>query len=46
MSLRRKVHEISHLLSDSKAIRHTLNFLNDMGRFEHIYSDISAKIGE
>jgi hypothetical protein len=45
-ALRRKAHEISHLLSDRKAIYHTLNFLNDTGRFEHLYGDISAQQGE
>jgi ribonuclease HI len=46
IALKRKAHEVSHLLSDPKAIYHTLNFLNDTGRFEHIYGDISAQLGE
>jgi hypothetical protein len=45
-TLRRKAHEISHLLSDPKVIQHTLNFLHNTGRFDHMHGDISVQIGE
>jgi hypothetical protein len=45
-ALRRKANDISHLLSDPKAIRHTLNFLHDTGRFTHTHGDISAQLEE
>lgn len=45
-ALRRKANDISCLLSDPTAIRHTLNFLHNTGRFEHLYGDISAEICE
>ena len=44
--LKRKAHELPYLLSNPKAIRHTLNFLHDTGRFKHIYGDISASLGD
>ena len=33
-----------HLLSDRKAIPHTLNFLNKTGRFRNTYGDIKAEL--
>ena len=45
-ALGRKAHELSHLLANAKAIRHTLNFLSSTRRFEHLYGDISMSLRE
>ena len=46
MILKWKANEISHLLANPKAIRHTLNFLHSTRRFEYIYGDISTDLGD
>ena len=44
VALKRKAHDISHLLANTKAIRYTLNFLHSTRRFEHTHSDISMSL--
>ena len=44
LALKRKAHDLSHLLANTKAIRYTLNFLHSTGRFEHTHGDISMSL--
>ena len=44
MAVNRKSFHIRHILSDPAAIRHTLNFVNDTGRFRHVHGDLSAEL--
>ena len=43
LAVKRKAFSKRHILSDPAAIRHTLNFINDTGRFKQIYGDLSAE---
>ena len=44
MAIGRKSFNSNHILTNPAAIRHTLNFINDTGRFRRTYGDISAEL--
>jgi len=44
--LKRKAFSKKFILTDEKAIRHTINYINDTGRFKHILGDIKAELIE
>jgi hypothetical protein len=46
LALKRKAFSKKFILTDESAIRHTINYINDTGRFKHILGDIKAELIE
>ncbi|KIK76556.1 hypothetical protein PAXRUDRAFT_169554 [Paxillus rubicundulus Ve08.2h10] len=40
-ALGRRAHHLPHLLSDSKAVPHLINYVNSTGRFKTTYGEVS-----
>ena len=43
-TVKRKAFSKNCILTDKSAIRHTINYINDTGRFKHILGDIKADL--
>jgi ribonuclease HI len=46
LTLKRKAFSKTFILTDESAIRHTINYINETGRFKHILGDIKAALIE
>ena len=44
LALKRKAFSKNYILTDESAIRHTINYINDTGRFKHYIGDIKADL--
>lgn len=46
LTLKRKAFIKKYILTNKSAIQHTLNYINETGRFRHIYGDINVELIE
>ena len=46
LAVKRKAFSKNFILTDEAAIRHTINYINDTGRFKHVLGDIKAELIE
>ncbi len=44
LAIKRNAFSKKFILTDESAIRHTINYINDTGRFKHILGDIKAEL--
>ena len=44
LALKRKAFSKKFILTDQSALRHAINYVNDTGRFKHIYGDMHAEL--